>query len=80
MLKQALNNPALRKRARQACEAYTQWCNGEVYGYDIERLTACPHCGQETAESIDSCWGFYGLDYCRSEAQAAAEARGSKAA
>jgi hypothetical protein len=23
----------MRKRARQACEVYTQWCNGEIYGY-----------------------------------------------
>jgi hypothetical protein len=70
----------MRKRARQACEAYTQWCNGEVYGYDIEQVTTCPQCGQESTEPVDSCWGFYGLDYCRSEAQAAAEAQGSKAA
>ncbi len=64
----------MRKRARQACETYTQWCNGDVYGYDIERLTACPACGHEEAESVDSCWGFYGLDDCRSEASAAAKA------
>jgi hypothetical protein len=63
----------LRKRARQACEAYTQWCNGEVYGYDIERLTVCPHCGEESAEPVDSCWGFYGLDYCRSQAESAVQ-------
>jgi hypothetical protein len=62
----------LRKRARQTCEAYTQWCNGDIYGYEIERLTACPACGHEEAEALESCWGFYGLDYCRSEARAAA--------
>ena len=28
----------MRKRARQACEAYSQWCNGEVYGYEVERV------------------------------------------
>src|SRR4051794_7894832 len=26
----------MRRRARQACDAYTQWCNGEVYGFEIE--------------------------------------------
>jgi hypothetical protein len=61
----------MRKRARQACEAYTQWCNGEVYGYEVERLTNCGHCGHEQAEHVDSCWGFFGLDYCRREARAA---------
>ena len=61
----------MRKRARQACEAYTQWCNGDVYGYEVERVTTCAHCGEESKESLDSCWGFFGLDYCRSEAAAA---------
>ena len=37
----------MRKRARQACDAYTQWCNGEVYGYEIERVTVCPCCDEE---------------------------------
>jgi hypothetical protein len=65
----------MRKRARQACDAYTQWCNGDVYGYEIEHITTCPHCGEESTESLDSCWGFYGLDYCLGEAKAAVEAR-----
>jgi hypothetical protein len=53
---------------RQACELYTRWCNGEVYGYEVERIVACPACGVETPEPVDSCWGFYGLDECRGEA------------
>jgi hypothetical protein len=61
----------LRKRAHQACEAYTQWCNGDIYGYKVERVTTCAHCGEVSTESIDSCWGFYGLDTCLSEAEAA---------
>jgi hypothetical protein len=65
----------MRKRARQACEAYTQWCNGDVYGYDVERVTVCPACGSEQSASLDSCWGFFGLDTCLSEAQAAIQAR-----
>jgi hypothetical protein len=64
----------MRKRARQACEAYTQWCNGDVYGFNVERVTTCPHCGKESAESLDSCWGFFGMDTCLSEAQAAVAA------
>lgn len=61
----------MRKRARQACDAYTQWCNGEVYGYEIERLTDCPHCGEEGRDFVDSCWGFYGLDFCLADARSA---------
>lgn len=61
----------MRKRAAQACDAYSQWCNGEVYGYTVEAVTECPHCGEESAEDIDSCWGFYGFDECRAEAMGA---------
>ena len=39
----------MRKRARQACEAYTQWCNGDIYGYEVERVTACGRCGSDQA-------------------------------
>ena len=64
----------MRKRARQACEVYTQWCNGDIYGYEIARINACPCCGEEKPEPVDSCWGFFGLDECLSEAQAAVAA------
>jgi hypothetical protein len=61
----------MRKRARQACEVYTQWCNGDIYGYQIERITACGDCGSDKTESVDSCWGFFGLETCLNEAHAA---------
>jgi hypothetical protein len=55
----------MRKRARNACDVYTLWCNGEVYGYEVERLTACSCCASEQVESVDGCWGFYGLEECQ---------------
>jgi hypothetical protein len=70
----------MRKRARRACDAYTQWCNGEVYGYEIERVLAGDACGGETTDSVDSCGGFYGWDDCLAEARAAIAARSLKAA
>lgn len=40
---------------RQEVETYSQWANGECYGYTIER---------EDGEEIDaSCWGFIGDDF-----------------
>jgi hypothetical protein len=62
----------MRKRARQACDAYTQWCNGEVYGYEVTRVNPCRACGSEDSRVVESCWGFYGLDDCLSAATAAA--------
>ena len=38
------------------------WCSGNVYGYIVE---------DEAGEVVDSCWGFYGLDYCEQEAREA---------
>ena len=60
----------MRKRARQACDAYTGWCNGEIYGYEIARIANLP-CGGEQAEPIDSGWGFFGLEDCRTAAREA---------
>jgi hypothetical protein len=64
----------MRLRARQACDVYTLWCNGEVYGYQLTRVCHCDACGLEQAETIDCCWGFYGLEPCLSEARAAVRA------
>lgn len=59
----------MRKRARQACDAYTLWCNGDIYGYEVHRIAPCDGCGGERSKLIDSCWGFYGLETCLGEAR-----------
>lgn len=58
--------PSREAAARHFLDTYTAWANGEVYGYAIERLPS----GSEPAEPLDSCWGFYGMDTCLSEAEA----------
>jgi hypothetical protein len=65
----------MRERARQACDAYTQWCNGEVYGYEVLRVSACDACGSARTTFFDACWGFYGLDHCLSEATGVIQAQ-----
>lgn len=50
-------------------ETYAQYVNGEVYGFVISKIEVCSH-GDEHREEIDSCWGFYGQDYCLQEALA----------
>lgn len=46
-------------------EYYTSWCNGEIYGYVLERINfqVC-NLGQvhEFPTDEDSCWGFIGWD------------------
>lgn len=34
--------------------------NGDVWGYIIE---------DKDGEQVESCWGFYGYDYCETEGQ-----------
>ena len=60
----------MRIRAAQACDAYSQWCNGDIYGYSVERIGVCPTCNDEHAEPIDNCHGYYGWDACLAEARA----------
>lgn len=59
---------ALRKEAEEVLRgevtAYDEYLTGQVYGFVIE---------DNEGNHVDSCWGFYGLDYCKQEAKQAAE-------
>lgn len=64
--------------ASQACEVYTQWCNGDVYGVVVEAYKV-RHTddGLLFDEELDyrhdvpvcesSCWGFFGYDHAEEE-------------
>jgi hypothetical protein len=54
-------------------ETYNQWAAGEVYGYEIKRITYedGEQCIDE--DTVDSCWGCYGWNYCMSEAKLAVD-------
>jgi len=41
-------------------ETYDQYLTGDVYGFRITDT--------DTEEEVDSCWGFYGEEYCMTEA------------
>jgi hypothetical protein len=49
-------------------KTYDQYLVGDVYGYKISKVSICEQ-GHEHKEEIDSCWGFYGEDYCMEEAE-----------
>jgi len=52
-----------RKDAKAFIDRYTQWCNGEIYGYTIEAFSKCHACGQDEEAEVDfdlpSCGGYY---------------------
>lgn len=58
---------AVREQAltlmRGAVDEFSQYLNGEVYGFVIRDT--------ETDEALDSCWGYYGLQYVEEEARSA---------
>jgi hypothetical protein len=50
---------------RAEVNEYSQWCNGEVYGYTVSEP-------EDPETKADSCWGFIGFDYVREAAKEAA--------
>lgn len=49
---------------RGEVETYDQYLTGDVYGFIIE---------DDEGDTLESCWGFFGADYCKAEAIAMAE-------
>ena len=49
------------KVLRGEVETYDQYLKGDVYGYIIKN---------PDGETVDSCWGFYGYEYCIEEGKA----------
>ena len=61
-----------RKAALSLIKEWNMYLSGDVYGYVIT---------DDDGEHIDSCWGFYGKEYCENEAKsvmAALEAKQDK--
>ena len=44
-------------------ETYSQWCNGECYGFVLSEWSMCDKCNQVEDKQIDSCFGFYGWNH-----------------
>jgi hypothetical protein len=65
-----------KKYLRSEVEEYDQYLTGDVWGYRI--FETASEEDDEEGEEHDSCWGFYGMDYCMEEAKSTAEYRASK--
>ncbi len=48
---------------RGEIETFSEYINGEVYGFRVEEVTKCECCGSENVEILDSMAGFYGYDF-----------------
>lgn len=59
--------------AKGVVETFASYLEGDVYGYIVERTRSNADGDVMVEETLDSCWGFYGFDYAKDEAKAAAE-------
>jgi len=57
----------VEKILQSEVEVYGQYLNGEIYGYEILNED------EDDDEVIDSCWGYYGYDYCLESAKQAVD-------
>jgi hypothetical protein len=55
---------ARRAFARSFLGVYNDWCNGNVYGFEISETVNMP-CGHAETNQLDSCYGYYGIDRVR---------------
>lgn len=50
------------KCLKSEVEIYSQYLNGDVYGFLLKKIAECDCCKSKEEEVIDSCWGFYGYN------------------
>jgi len=66
--KEGIDETKVGEYLKGEVETYDQYIRGDVYGYRIYEVTTC-NLGHDHEEDLDSCWGFYGEDYCLQEAK-----------
>lgn len=66
--RESLDETKIEEYLKGEVEVYDQYLTGDVYGYKIYEVTTCD-LGHEHRELVDSCWGFYGEEDCRIEAE-----------
>ena len=60
----------LREVAAGFVTTWNQYLSGDVWGYQIVRIDTCD-LGHTHEEVVESCYGFYGHEYCLSEGKIA---------
>ena len=55
---------AAKKYLEGEIKTYDQYLTGDVYGFSIKN---------KHGEDVDSCWGFYGIEYAKEEANSVAD-------
>jgi hypothetical protein len=54
----------LQKCLRGEVETYDMYLTGQVYGFIVK---------DDEGEDLDSCWGYFGDEYCKQDAESVVE-------
>lgn len=72
-----IKEDVIRRILTEEVKTYDQYLTGNIYGYKIVKLSDEDLDNEDrediTGEELDSCWGFYGSDYCLDEARRTVE-------
>ena len=66
LAKEGIDREQAARNLECEVEEYAAWATGDTWGYVIE---------DENGDELDSCWGFYGMDYAKSEAERSAKSQ-----
>jgi len=61
--KEGWNTEQAEKFLISEIETYSNYINGEVYGYQIYKKGDCEHC----SDDVHSCWGYIGYEWVQEE-------------
>ena len=64
LIKKGVGFKDIIKSAQSLVDEWNQYLSGEVYGFIVE---------DSDGNHLDSCWGFYGFENCKREAESAAD-------
>jgi len=71
--KEFKNEEMARNAAECLIDTWNQYISGDVWGYQIVKEITCECCNNIKEEIVDSCWGFYGEEYCKKEGESILE-------
>ena len=66
LTKEGIDREQATKNLEGEIEEYAAWATGDCYGYVIE---------DENGDELDSCWGFYGMEYAIESAKESARSQ-----
>ena len=68
VLREGIDETKIEEYLKNEVETYDKYLTGDVWGYDVYRIETCDK-GHDHRTLVESCYGFYDEDECRSEGE-----------